>query len=115
VWLNFFFFFFFFFFLEPGRSLPHQLESTLEHAFSAISVMQVGLSDKACGRAGWNHLGVDGAANLARGLEANFSVTELLLPWTALTDRGCCYIAKALKGNSGVQNADISGNNAGVG
>jgi hypothetical protein len=113
VWLN--FSVFIFFFLEPERSFARQLESTLEHAISALSVMQLGLSNKACGRAGWNHLGVDGAANLARGLEANFSVTELLLPWTALTDRGCCFIAKALKGNTGVQNADISGNNAGVG
>lgn len=61
----------------------------------------------------WNRLAATGAAHLARGLEANFSVTTLLLPWTGVTDLGCCHIAEALKGNSGILRADLSGNNAG--
>ena len=61
----------------------------------------------------WNRLAAVGAAHLARGLEANFSVTTLLLRWTGITDLGCCHIAEALKGNSGIVCADLSGNNAG--
>jgi Ran GTPase-activating protein (RanGAP) involved in mRNA processing and transport len=61
----------------------------------------------------WNNLGAGGAGCLARGLEANFSLETLLLPWTGISDLGCCHIAAALKSNVGLVQVDLSGDNAG--